>query len=105
MKWKEMYERMSVRELEMVNLLPWNVPNGEINTFVLELQLFLQESEQILTETYSKVCVELFNLHVFQVITTSTKIHTYTCIQLCSKILNFSCIFRFLGSIIWFLPS
>ena len=59
MKWKENYESTTVRELEMVNLLPWHVQAGEINTFVLELQLFVQESDRLLTDIYSKVCTEL----------------------------------------------
>ena len=48
-----------MRELEMVNLLPWGLQAGEINTFVLELQLFQQESDRRLDETYQKVCTML----------------------------------------------
>ena len=55
MKWKDNYERTTVRELEMVNLLPWDVQAGEINTFVLELQLFLQESDRQLSGIHVKV--------------------------------------------------
>ena len=39
----------------MVNLLPWDVQAGEINTFVLELQLFLQESDRQLSDIHVNV--------------------------------------------------
>ena len=69
MRWKEYYERTTVRELEMVNLLPWDVQAGEINTFVLELQLFLQESDRQLNDIHVKVgCVAVMVIHSFQTV-------------------------------------
>ena len=69
MRWKEYYERTTVRELEMVNLLPWDVQAGEINTFVLELQLFLQESDRQLNDIHVKVgCVTVMVIHSFQTV-------------------------------------
>lgn len=57
MKWKKYHQKTTNRELVMMNMLPWNVQAGEINAFVLELELFLRDADKRLNEIFAKVGV------------------------------------------------